>query len=289
MHLNVTGLAGSGPERETRAWSVSRSIGRACGSTVASAIVQQLIEVEEAEECDDLDRPRSHYTYLGFVQSIYEQAKRFDPFISDQQIHFSAQNDDWELHWQQRTGIPLVTLKQRWESLRILQPSTQEHSIGTSSIPSRKVGALRLKTQRVITEYSKSEPCSSRWTSNVATHGRIFQFERGTLRDEELPLLLDVLTYRLNMTYETDEFVLAMGLTFPSCFGFQVDGYRVDNEAKARVKQQAFVQLCRTGLFNTPARHHSFPKPVWFLSIVIAETCKFEDIDEKVKMLSQCM
>ncbi|KAE8378349.1 hypothetical protein BDV26DRAFT_261773 [Aspergillus bertholletiae] len=291
MHLNVTGLAASGPGKETRSWSMSKSVGRACGSTVATAIVQQLIEVEEVkeydEDYDDRKQPRRHDTYFDFVRSIYQHATKLDPFMSDQEMHFSAQDDDWELHWQQRTGIPLVTFRERWRSLRSVQPSgTQAHSTAEGHISSRKVGALQLETQRAIDEYRRSEPPSARWASNVAVHGRIWGFEHGTISEEMIQYLLGILTCRLNMTYEVDEFVEAIGLKFQSCFGFQVDGYRFDT-AKRMIYDRATHLLFRSGLFTTPCEHPDFLKPLRFLAIVIAETCQFEEIDEKVNMLQK--
>lgn len=42
-------LAVVGPESESHSWTLTRSVGRACGSTVASAIVNNMIELEVEE------------------------------------------------------------------------------------------------------------------------------------------------------------------------------------------------------------------------------------------------
>ncbi|KAL4926766.1 uncharacterized protein BDV17DRAFT_293117 [Aspergillus undulatus] len=103
--INVAGIAASGPDQQTRSWSLNKSIGRACGTTVASALLQDMIEVEDAGDTES--GAFEHPTYMGFCHSIYTKAKALDRFINDQEIHFSAQDDEWEAQWTKRTGAPL--------------------------------------------------------------------------------------------------------------------------------------------------------------------------------------
>lgn len=110
-HLNVTGTAALGPNKEMQSWSLSKGAGRACGNSIAMAILNQVIQVEEDEELDQ--DPRAHTTYIELAVLIYDKATSMDTFFVDQNVDFSAQDDDWEVHWRRRTGTPLTKLKDR--------------------------------------------------------------------------------------------------------------------------------------------------------------------------------
>lgn len=56
-----------------------------------------------------------HLTYISFARSIYDSYKRLDRFADERKVHFSAQDDQWVLHFKRRCGIPLSQLKSRLE------------------------------------------------------------------------------------------------------------------------------------------------------------------------------
>ncbi|KAL1963676.1 hypothetical protein VTN77DRAFT_7880 [Rasamsonia byssochlamydoides] len=140
--LNTTGVTAAGPTEKTRSWPLSRSVGRASGSTVATAILQSLIDIEAAPEEQEV---REHPTYIQLAHSIFETLKKIDRFREDQQTHFAAQDDEWETEYRRRLGLPLASYKDRWESLRKI-PAIGGQGSGEGTIS--RTGHLR-KRQRV--------------------------------------------------------------------------------------------------------------------------------------------
>ncbi|KKZ60676.1 hypothetical protein EMCG_04660 [[Emmonsia] crescens] len=119
--LNLTGVPGAGIDEQTQSWSFSRNAGRACGSSIASAIVQSVIAIDE--ERDATGDILTHPTYMGLALRISETVSKIHSMAEEQCIHFSAQGDEWEAHFGKRTRFPLVRFKEAWESLRSLPPS----------------------------------------------------------------------------------------------------------------------------------------------------------------------
>lgn len=160
-------------------WAMSDSVGRASGSTIAPPLLSQLIDIEENEDAEDA--PSSHPTYIDLVTSIYDRAITLDTFFKDQNVHFSAQDDDWEVHWKSRTGIPLARLKERWECLRQIPPS-ETRSTGEHSLANRQKGSLQRELHRFAVEYLNARPGRHNVASNLALYGRLNKFLEGILR-----------------------------------------------------------------------------------------------------------
>ena len=101
--------------------------------------------------------------------------------------------------------------------------------------------------------------------------------------------MLTLLVYRINSTREVNEYVLAMGITFPSCFWFSVEDYQPSTDKKILLKK-AFNYLWDVNLIDIPIESElpSFRKPIHFLFIVFAETCGKEDIKKKVGEAFEC-
>ncbi|KAL3479810.1 hypothetical protein BJX99DRAFT_255246 [Aspergillus californicus] len=170
-HLNLTGPGG-----QTRSWSLSKSLGRACGTSVASAIIQTIVEVEQI---DDIFQ---HLTYLGLSAAIYDKAVSLDRFIDEQKIYFSAQDDEWESHWAKRTGLPLVRYQDRWEELRIIPPMESSEAGETPIQSSRRVASAHHEFEIRATQYLDAKPGSSSRAGNVGLQGQINNLREGTLR-----------------------------------------------------------------------------------------------------------
>lgn len=276
--LNVPGISASGPNEEILSWSMSDSVGRASGSTIAAAILSQLIDIEENENAED--DPSSHPTYIDFATSIYDKAITFDTFLKVQNVHFSAQDDDWEAHWKSRTGIPLAKLKERWECLRQIPPSGTKSTGGEHSLANRQTGSLQRDLHHFAVEYLNAKPGRNNVPSNHTLYARLNKFFKGdpaSCTTETVQDLLNKVVYRLNMMADADEYVEAMGFKYPSCLGFSVEDHELsDSQNKSR--HAALDYMFRVKLF--PCMPYvdipHFTKPENYLAIVLIENCKSE-------------
>lgn len=133
--LDTTGLTAASKKDTSMSWSVSDSIGRACGSVFAATVIRALevassplLPDEEQDRGDDGDMPlqpppeeatpAQTQTYNAFCSSVNEicqtrVSRLFDRFS----FTFSAQNNEWDHSWIGRSGIPLVDFKARWDRL----------------------------------------------------------------------------------------------------------------------------------------------------------------------------
>lgn len=77
-------------------------------SLAASIIFEPSIAIEEGFK--ELTKYERKYAIFEIVKKLY--------CGEIQQMHFSAQNDDWEGNYAPRLGLSLETYKARWESLK---------------------------------------------------------------------------------------------------------------------------------------------------------------------------
>lgn len=94
---HLTDIAEAGPSSYSNSSNSSvirKSVWRSSGSMIASAIVNNMIEVEATEDSD----PRFHPTYAHLIDSIYKKANKVNGALGDPNIHFSARNDEWEMN-----------------------------------------------------------------------------------------------------------------------------------------------------------------------------------------------
>ncbi|KAL1964250.1 hypothetical protein VTN77DRAFT_7208 [Rasamsonia byssochlamydoides] len=273
--LNTTEVAAAGPEQETRSWPVSRSTGRASGSTIATAILQSIIAIEESDmEAQEI---REHPTYIQLALSIFKTLKKIDRFGEEQMIHFSAQDDSWETHYQQRVGLPLTSFKERRESLRPIASSDYQSPGITARNPEgtlRKVGTRRKRRQLkfLAKEYLTSYPGLDELAPNLALHQELRALLGGTenFNAEQLERLYNCVSYRLSALHEADEVRQHVGLQFAGIFDYRVEDWRptqCQRELQSRV-----LHLLRTQRVldkPLPGSGWSYPKPWHYLAIAL--------------------
>ncbi|KAI9376658.1 hypothetical protein BJX61DRAFT_530670 [Aspergillus egyptiacus] len=287
--LNVTGITASGPDQQTRSRSLSRSASRACGSTIASAILSQLVSIDERKGTEEDEDPRAHPAYIELAASIYDKATSIDPLFSGQHVHFSAQDDDWEAHWRARTGFPLAKLQERWETLRQIPPSGAKYTCGgNSQVPNRQLGSLQADLNRFAQRYFAANPDRDSWASNVGLHGSLRQFFEGNpamCTRERVQWMLEKVVFRLNMMADADELVKAMGFEYESCLGFSIEDHQLEPET-SKDARKALMHFRAVRLFSTAAGADvpHYMKPEQYLSIVLAERCNSEaEMKERVE------
>lgn len=125
--INATTLTAAGRKDVSKAWTYSGSTARACGSMFTTAIINKMTKAEGSSR-SVLDPPDDEpitpvegedETYREFAESVFESLlKDIDRRGFLHGLTFSAQDDAWEMHWSDSTGIPMVDFKGRWDELQ---------------------------------------------------------------------------------------------------------------------------------------------------------------------------
>lgn len=243
-----------------------------------------MIEIEKNDVDDD---PRQHPTYAGLITSIYDRAISIYPWIKDQNVHFSAQSNDWGSNWSQRTGIPLTRFQDPWQLLKEVPAGEAEDACGTAA--NRRVGGIERELRLRAKEYLKAKPGHDNRAFNVALHGCLMASFRGDhTENDKLESILNRVTYRLGLMHEADDYVAAMEIILPSCIGFSVEDHKPTDHKKT---DKAFSYLWAAKLFDRPPQplRPEFRKPVHFLAIALAKNCAEESWKGKSrKQLNVC-
>ncbi|KAL4782516.1 hypothetical protein BJX76DRAFT_369129 [Aspergillus varians] len=272
-HLNVMGIAGSGPDQETRSWSLSKSLNRACGTSVASAILETLLETEQSDGVDEsmLNNP----TYMGLCAAIYDKAQSLDHFITQQQIYFSAQGDEWEEHWGKRTGAPLIGFRARWESLRAIPPSETAGGTAYEGQSNRRMASVAREFSLRAKEYMDAKPGRDSWASNTALHSVIMRFFKNGPRGLNLEPALEKVKSRLGQLHDADDFIGAMGIEFKSCLVYSLDDDYPSSPELDKKVALAFKLVAHSPLL--PQRlSPAFHKPLRVIAIALTMNCDTE-------------
>lgn len=123
-YLNMTIMTAAGEEKLSESWPQSYSLGRATGSIFASAIVERLCANDPQANADDV-------TYRQFTDDVRAKLLLLDKYDDTHEIQFSSQDDDWEMEYHRRTGIPRATFQERLARLRtIASTNRDEHPHG---------------------------------------------------------------------------------------------------------------------------------------------------------------
>ncbi|QKX55187.1 uncharacterized protein TRUGW13939_02279 [Talaromyces rugulosus] len=272
--INATGITGAGPRAESQSWPVSSSIGRACGSMITSAILQTSIAIEESQETAEVHHDP---TYISFAHSIYDLYKRLDRFSDERAIHFSAQDDQWGLHFKHRCGIPLSQLKSRWESLRSVPAgnyfaaSSDELGMGT-----RLLGTVRKhsKVKYAARFYlHNANPGQHNLASNIALHGQLMGLLNGTRKfsDGELDDIFETLRYRLDALAQANSLATIMGVANESfnAYSFNREHWKTSKE-QDKLDALAWRLLVDKRIVDKPIEGRPWYKPIYFLCACLA-------------------
>lgn len=285
--INATGITGAGPHAESQSWPVSSSIGRACGSMITSAILQTSIAIEESQETAEI---RQDPTYISFARSIYDSYKRLDRFADEQAIHFSAQDDQWGLHFKRRSGIPLSQLKSRWESLRSV-PAGNYGSGGSDRLVTgtRLLGTVRKRSKVKYAArfyFDNANPGLHNAASNIALHGQLMRLLNGKQKfsDEELDEIFETLRYRLDALAQADELATIMGVANEAfnTYSFNREHWK-RSEEEDKLSSLAWRLLVDKRIVDKPVKGRFWPKPTHFLCACLATSgLDYNEIQRRV-------
>ncbi|KAJ9301518.1 hypothetical protein DTO271G3_1653 [Paecilomyces variotii] len=287
--INATGMTGAGPRVESQSWPVSPSISRACGSMITSAIVQTSIAIEESQETAEI---RHDSTYFSFAQAVYDSYKRLDHFADEKSIHFSAQDDQWGLHCERRSGIPLSQFKSRWESLRSVPVVGNNYESGDSDRLDMDTRFLKTVRKRSKVKYAarfylnNANPGLHNYASNIALHGQLMRLLNGKQRfnDEELDEVFEALRYRLDALAQAEELATVMGVANEAfnAYSFNYEHWKFSEE-EDKLDALAWRLLIEKRIVDRPVRGLFWPKPVRFLSVcLVTSGLDYNEIQQRV-------
>ena len=118
--LQLTGFTATGGdiEHKSRSWANSGSSGRHCGSVFASNIAGCIIKGWLSEDDHDSLTEVQGMSLAALDSTVHRSLlEMHDRRGYEHCMSFSAQDDAWSMHWQQRTGLPLANFAQRWNDL----------------------------------------------------------------------------------------------------------------------------------------------------------------------------
>ncbi|CAG8146190.1 unnamed protein product [Penicillium salamii] len=282
--LNATAIAAAGPKTKSSSWPLSGSIGRASGSLAASAVLRCLVDAE-----DEIEERLEHPTYIQLAKSIYDCVKGMGLLGDSQQIHFSAENDEWETSYRPRLGLPLVSFKEKWQSLRQVPPSTCPPSTSAASSVVARAGGRPLKRlQYLAQEYFASNPGADNAGPNIGLHNCLIQVLKGTsFSKEKMQDLTEITAYRLGAMYEADYLREQIGLQFPSIFDIDPE-HALEKLPEKQLTLKTWSLLLRHDINTTPIGiRRPYGKPLQYLTLALVDTFKSWDaIEQQVKTMA---
>ena len=308
LSLNLTTATAAGPEKYSESWAESPSIGRCCVSIYASAVLEALKEESDSVTSDHPPQAAGdrEKTWAAFASTIRDVLfLRTDRFAYEHQIHFSAQDDDWEAAWRPRTGIPLRSFRLRWERLEACPP-TADPSVGSNRDPANRFGVgsstrlvqdfeqlslsgtsapslrsrfggfikpARSHVRYIASIYLASRPGRSSLGWNVSSHGRI----RKLFRDPEkvdwevLESLYFFMKDRLSVTFAATKVLELAQVPFPK--GLKCDEWEEHEDFWWQLTEME-SQICnkirsRLGDVRLHAAGVPFNKPKSYLAAAI--------------------
>ncbi|MCJ1401666.1 hypothetical protein MMC11_004883 [Xylographa trunciseda] len=286
-YLNTTAMSGVNHRQELLSWPMTESLSRCCGSRFASGIAWALIKQEIKgirQATDEGEELRQSPTFASLVATIHQTLKEeIDPRES-YNISFSAKDDLWGTDYRVRTGLPLASFQQRYNTLQDVPEG--QHGSGSKSATVRFAESVNISTpaaeyrlKRMALEYLRSKPGPDEAAKNHFVHHNCRHLLNGkTLPAQELEYLSAALIYRLKtIIARATEYKDRLGLDYPDCHECDVWEYasRIskDPETEARNSEIAYMIRDRE-LFDEPSNEesHDFGKGCSYLAIVLTES-----------------
>lgn len=302
--LNISAMTAAGPKVESTSWRESKSLGRHCGSIYATAVLQALLKMESGPPNEfDFNSP----TYAELCQVIHSTlCNDVDRLGEQHQIMFAAQDDEWEMEWKARSGIPLQYFKERWEELAQIPPQendlTNRDPAGYERMDEPKLRLrggistsnalvdLEAVVRCLACEYFSSNPGEASTSGNHSLHTNLRKILNHQSFDfDKLNFLKSQVEYRLSAIRLATSCKNILDLPFPDCADFSIDHWHhkvtlemVDrnNEVNAKAKErfrkweEIFDLINATDIFPSAdyeTQGWDYIKPIKYLSVAISE------------------
>ncbi|OBT74065.1 hypothetical protein VF21_07811 [Pseudogymnoascus sp. 05NY08] len=301
-NLNITTMTAQADWSQSLAWPMSGTIHqRTCGSPFATAIADMLMRLTvRGYHTDDLDDFQKSPSYAGFISLIRDSMQKKDPRnysisaegdgYSIHQPMFSAQDDEWEMAYSTRTGLPLNEFYERWSLLKKAPPRQEppggEYRFGP--------GSRAFSRDQLITivksegeDYLGSYPGNDSKANNIVLHNDLRRLINGTETPSAsyLGYLRDQIDYRVNHVMRTATgYKEVWGLNIPKC---EV----VDVEKAPGIGSPDWVKMLKLvesyPLFDDPHRQGAeYEKGEWYLaSCIYREKWDRAQAEEKLNSL----
>ncbi|KXG45270.1 uncharacterized protein PGRI_041830 [Penicillium griseofulvum] len=294
QQLNVTGVTAAGQDTESSSWPLSGSVGRASGSLATSAVVQCLIEAQTDEAQTGTENPldigeiMAHPTYIQLAKSAYDCVKNMGMLGDCQALFFSAENDEWELSYQPRLGLPLLSYKQKWEALRYAPPSSTPAPTN-QGLPGGDRRPLK-RLQYLAEEYFAAQPGPDNSGQNVALHSCLQRaLKSESFTKEKLHDLTENTAYRLGAMYEADYLRQQAKFDYPSIF--EIDPNTIlarKGSIDYQLRSKTWDMLLAQNINTTPIGIKlQWGKPTQYLLLALIETSgSWETIESHINVMA---
>ncbi|KAL1964442.1 hypothetical protein VTN77DRAFT_7000 [Rasamsonia byssochlamydoides] len=290
--LNVSAITASGPQRETLSWPLSKTVGRASGSRVASAILQCLIGIEESVFIED--EIRCHPTYIQLAASIFDSLKQLDYFAYAMKCIFQPRTTIGKLNTDAALDCPFALTGSAGNL-------SEHYQLITKLIPRARSKVGTLDKDRLVKSlgrgYLASFPGLDELASNGVLHRRLRRmFEKNEECEADYAeKMYDQLTYRLSLMHEADAIKDRMGLEFESIFKYDVESWIGAECKKAEVGDGQNWSRCneidsligKKKIFDPPvgAAGPPYSKPYDYIAIAFVESgLEWEQIEHRITL-----
>ncbi|MCJ1471655.1 hypothetical protein MMC13_000295 [Lambiella insularis] len=286
-YLNATVMSGVNHKEELLSWPTTESQSRCCGSRYATGIAWALIKQEIAgirRGSDDGQELNGSPTFASLVATIHQTLKEeVDPRESCN-ISFSAKDDLLGTEYRARTGFPLTSYHERWESLKSVPPGQHGNKSKSATVRFAEsidisIPAAEYRLRRMALEYMRSKPGPDEAAKNHFVHNSCQRLISGKqIPANDIERLSAALIYRLKtIIARGTEYKDRLGLIFPDCHECDVWLYTA-NLSKDPVKEARYDQIRRLvldrELFDRASGNegHEYAKGFNYLAMVLTES-----------------
>ena len=177
---------------------------RHCGSPYATALVNVMTRMQ-IPELEDITVIREAPTYAAFTYFMNKVLETEINQARGQGVRFSAQDDKWDMGWEERTGLHLAELEVKYSELKADSATTL--ALHPGDVPVVATGGQRLPSQlsarlhlaELAQKYLNSNPGLGEMAGNQHTHSLCRRLLVGQdMTREELEIIYHTMQYRLD-------------------------------------------------------------------------------------------
>ena len=326
--LNISALTAAGARVVSEAWPPSLG-GRSHGSIFATAVRLAFTKLEDERATQihphpsgqEFDEERMSSTYAELTNTIHSTLLHdVDRLGYLHQIHFAAQNDEWEFEWRKRSGIPLARFQEQWTKLPVMaaqdgdgrghgktggvdmrswslsegeqQAIEGPHGLHRKLNEDQSISAIR----DMACGYLNGFPGKGNAANNKSCHDDARDILEGKeLATWQLQELQGALTYRIGSSRLASEYKDLLGLPFADCDGFNFESWQetvllaikppASSDPKWTTYNKFRDMIDDAEIFDPPLIHQgwTYTKPYQYLAVACLESgLNVEDVKKAV-------
>lgn len=222
-------------------------------------------------------------TFEALVATIHDILTQEIDIRESNFLSFLAKDDLWGMEWRARTGFPMTTYREKWESLEIVPQSgygneSLSASVRFSDTIHLPIPEAEFRIRRLAYDYLKSNPGHKDAAKSRVIHYACYRLlQRDTLPKQRLEQLAGGLKYRLNkIIARATDFKDRLATEFPDCRECDTTLYMarlpIDSPKRERFSSISSM-VFDSKLFDEPEGHEGMPyaKGIFYLAIVLTE------------------